>query len=155
MAFFNFVGGGPSRSKVAERLGDIARRCGDLSPLREPVRRILIEGNRARALAGVDAQGRRFAPLAASTLSRRRGTGPPLAPRYAASRVVTAYVVNVIAGPGKLSFTGAWPSVHFMEYHHTGTRYMPRRDPYGFRQQDIDRIRPMLGDYILKRGFWR
>ena len=152
MALFIF---GSGRSALKDRLSDIARRCGDLSPLREPVRKILVEGNKARALAGVDAQGRPFAPLAASTLARRRGSGPPLAPRGTQSRVVTQYVVNVQAGVGRLSFTGAWPSVHFMEFHATGTRYMPKRDPYGFRQVDLDRIRPMLADYVLKRGFWR
>lgn len=145
----------PTVSPVAERLSDIARRCGDLSPLRDPIRRILVEGNRSRALAGVDAQGQPFAPLAPSTLRRRKGGGPPLAPLYSASRVVSQYVVDVQAGPGRLSFTGAWPRQRWMEYHHTGTRRMPRRDPYGFRRQDLDAIRPMLNDYVLKRGWWR
>jgi hypothetical protein len=146
---------GRGRSALTERLSDIARRCGDLSPIKEPVRKILVEGNKARALAGVNAQGQAFAPLAASTLRYRRGTGPPLAPRGTQSRVVTQYVVNVTAGVGRLSFTGAWPSVHFMEFHATGTRYMPRRDPYGFRQVDLDKIRPMLSDYVLqRRGWW-
>jgi hypothetical protein len=166
MAFFNFVGGpsrgGATQGKITERLSDIARRCGDLSPLQEPVRRILIEGNKVRALAGVNAQGVPFAPLAASTLrgSRIHGgpvlrrQGPPLAPHYAGSRVVTGYVVNVIAGPGKLSFAASWPSAPWMIYHHTGTRYMPRRDPYGFRKQDLDAIRPLMNQYILKRGWF-
>lgn len=153
MAFLGFVGA-PGKSKIAERLSDIARRCGDLSPLREPIRKVLVEGNKARALAGVDPQGRAYARLAASTLSRRAGTGPPLAPRYAASRVVTQYVVNVQAGPGRLSFTGSWPNVHFMEYHERGGRYLPQRRVFGFRRQDIDAIRPMLSDYILKRKGW-
>jgi hypothetical protein len=157
MAFFNFVGG-PARTqtqgKITERLQDIARRCGDLSPLREPIRKILIEGNRQRALAGVDAQGRPFAPLAASTLRYRSGKGPPLAPRFAGSREITGYVLDVQAGVGRLSFAASWPGQPWMEYHATGTRYMPKRSPYGFRQVDLDKIRPMMSDYILKRRGW-
>jgi hypothetical protein len=167
MAFFGFFGGsrvdsGTGKSAITERLSDIARRCGDLSPLREPVRRILIEGNKVRALAGVDAQGRPFAPLAASTLrgSRIHGgpvlrrQGPPLAPHYAGSREVTGYTLDIQAGVGRLSFAASWPGQPWMIYHHTGTPRMPRRDPYGFRQQDLDLIRPMMSQYILKKGWF-
>lgn len=136
--------------QISERIADIARRCGDLSPLKEPVRQVLWEGNKQRALAGTDAQGTPFAPVAASTRKTRGGDGAPLAPHGASSRVVTDYTVNVQAGPGRLTFTGSWPSCPWMEYHHTGTKRMPRRDPYGFRAQDLDRVRQMLREHVMK-----
>lgn len=138
--------------KISERLADIARRGGDLSPLGEPVRRVLWEGNRERALAGENAQGVRFAPLAASTLKHRKGTGPPGAPRGASSRVVTGYVVSVIAAVGRLSFTGSWPGLDWIKYHATGTKRMPQRDPFGFRQRDLDKVRQMLREYVMRKG---
>jgi len=164
MAFLSFVSGGfgfgfgggvsfAPKSKIAERLSDIAKRCGDLSPLKEPIRQVLWEGNKIRSLRGVDVQGNKFAPLAISTLRNRKGFGPPLAPHWSDSRVVTQYVVNVQAGVGRLSFTGAWPGLYWMEYHQTGTRHMPARPPYGFRKIDIDAIRPMLNSYVMK-GRW-
>lgn len=151
MAFFGFVGAGkrsPLAPKIRERIADLAKRSGDLTPLREPVRKILWEGNRSRALRGVDWQGQPFAPLAASTLARRDGDGPPLAPHRAASRIVTGYVVNVIAGSGKLSFTGAWPGVDFVEYFVTGTKWMPKRDPLGFDDASLGRVHDLLKNYV-------
>lgn len=135
---------------IAERLSEIARRCGDLSPLREPVRRLLWEGNRERALAGVDAQGRRYDVLAASTLEHRDGSGPPLAPRGPQSRIVTGYVVDVRAGVGRLSITGSWPELPWVEYHHTGGKRLPRRDPFGWREKDLEACRMLLGEHVLK-----
>ena len=137
--------------KLLERLSDIARRAGDLTPLREPIRRILWEGNRDRALAGTDAEGRAFAPLAASTLKHRDGSGPPQAPHGAGSRVVTDYVVDVQAGPGRLSFTGSWPGLAWMIYHIRGTRRMPRRDPLGFTRSTLDRARTLLREHVMKK----
>src|SRR4051812_17458551 len=96
---------------ITERLADIARRAGDLSPLGEPVRRALWEGNKERALAGETAQGAKFAAVKASTQKTRGGSGPPLAPRGAASRIVTGYVVSVVAAVGRLTFTGSWPDL--------------------------------------------
>jgi len=134
---------------ISERIADIARRCGDLSPIQGDVRAILVEDNRQRALQGVDAQGGRFASLAPSTIRSRQGAGPPLAPRFGQSREITGYVVQVTAGPGRLTFVASWPGSPWMEYHHTGTRRMPRRDPYGFRSSAIDRIRPLMADYVM------
>jgi hypothetical protein len=148
MPFLGFTGNWGARGRAqTERLADLARKCGDLTPLREPVKQVLIRGNRERALAGTDAQGRDFDELAPSTLKRRRGSGKPLAPRGAQSRVVTAYEVDVTAGTGRLSFIGGWPSLPWMEYHHTGTARMPRRDPYGFTAKTLERVRELLREH--------
>jgi hypothetical protein len=137
--------------RISERLADVARRCGDLTPLADPVRRLFWEGNRAARLAGVDAEGRPFAPLAQSTLKRRKGHGPPLAPEGEASKIITGYVVQVTAGPGRLTFAGSWPDLDWIQYAADGTRHMPARDPLGFRRQDIDQVRDWMRGYILRR----
>lgn len=136
--------------RISERIADIARRCGDLSPLQEPVRQVLTEDNTHRALAGIDVQGRPFAPLARSTLLHRRGSGPPLAPRSASSRIVTDYTVQVTTGMGRLTFAASWPGIPWMECHHTGTARMPKRDAYGFRQVALDKIRDMMSGYVMQ-----
>ena len=135
---------------IAERIADLARRCGDLSPIAPEVRAILVEGNKRRALAGVDFMGRPYAPLAPSTWRTRKGSGPPLAPRSAQSRVVTEYTVQVTAGPQRLTFVAGWPNVHFMEYHIHGTSRMPRRDPLGFADHELYRIRQLMAAYVMK-----
>jgi hypothetical protein len=154
MPFLGFTGNWGARGRAqAERLADLARKCGDLTPLREPVRQVLIQGNRARAVAGTDVEGipyEDYAPLAPSTLRRRRGDGPPLAPRYANSRIVTAYEVDVQVGTGRLSFIGGWPALPWMEYHHTGTARMPRRDPYGFTVKTLEEVRTLLREHYRK-----
>jgi hypothetical protein len=151
MPFLGLTGNWGARGRAqTERLADLARKCGDLTPLREPVRQVLIRGNRERSLAGTDAQGRTFAALAAATLKRRRGPGPPLAPLGAQSRVVTAYEVDVQVGTGRLSFIAGWPSLPWMEYHHTGTARMPRRDPYGFTAKTLEDIRTLLREHYRK-----
>lgn len=141
---------GVSAPNITKRIADLARNAADLSPLRDPVRTILVQGNRERALAGTDAQGRRFAPLASSTLKRRKGSGPPLAPRREASRVVTGYSVNVQAGPGRLTFAASWPGQPWMEYHARGGGRLPRRDSYGFRQQELEKVKDLLRQHIMK-----
>lgn len=140
-----------NRGGIGRRLSELARRVDDLTPLVAPVRQILIDGNRERSLAGTDAQGRPFAPLAPSTLRSRTGTGPPLAPHRAQSRVVTGYHVDVRTDRGTLTFAASWPDQPWMEYHHTGTPRMPKRDPYGFREQDLERVRALLREHIMRK----
>lgn len=136
--------------KLSQRCSDIARRCGDLSALREPIRKRLWEGNAAAVMAGQTPTGQTVAPLAKSTLKGRKGNGPPRAPRGRSSRVVAGYVVSVDAGPGRLSFTGSWPDFRPVEYLDRGTRRMPARPTLGFRPADLDWIRGRLGEHVMK-----
>jgi len=94
---------------LLERTQEIARRCGDLSPPAEPVRERLWDANRDVILAGVSpGTTRPVAALAPSTLKRRKGGGPPRAPRGVASRIVSGCVVSVTAGPGRLCYMKSW-----------------------------------------------
>lgn len=129
---------------ILERLQTLAQRSGDLSPLRESVRRRLLEGNAQAILAGQTPQGQPVRPLAASTLRRRKGTGPPRAPRGRQSRVIAGYVVQVEAGPGLLRFLGSWPGFPAVEY-------LDRTRPtLGFRPEDLDAIRAELRTHVMR-----
>jgi len=144
--------------KISDRLSDIARNAGDLTPLREPVRNALKDGNRADRLAGLDWEGRPFKDLAPSTLERRRKqglNGPPLAAHGPTARIITKFFVDVRAGVGRLTFTGSWP-MDWVRFHVTGSRRLPRRDPMGFRAPTLDRARALLLEHIAnnKKGWW-
>jgi hypothetical protein len=145
---------------IVERLQEIARRCGDLTPLAEPVRQLIVEDNRDAILNRQDCRGNTVASLAASTLRTRDGSGPERAPNYSRSRIIRGLVVWVRAGVGQLSFTKSWPDAPWVEHHVTGTPKMPARDPSGVRPGAMDEIRAMLkghvkdGDASGRRGWW-
>lgn len=142
--------------KLLDRNREIARRCGDLSPLAGPVRDRLILGNRTVVLAGVSPGSTKLvAPLKPSTLARRKGTGPPRAPMGAASRIVTAYEVQVTAGVGRLSFVAGWPGFSpVIEYLDRGTKNMAARPIFGFRPIDLEFVRDRLREHVIPRGFF-
>lgn len=138
--------------KTFERLRNITRRVEDLAPLAGPVRKILREANRDRALRGVDFTGARYEPLAKSTLAdrRRKGfpPGPPLARHGLQSRVIQGCEIAAIPGKGRLSISKSWPGVPWMEYHILGTPRMPRRDPLGFSTGELAQVRALLHKHI-------
>lgn len=136
---------------VTERLADLARRCGDLSPIANDVRKVIERDNREAILAGQDGDGKPVAALKPSTLGHRKGTGPARAPSGANSPLIKGLVVSVQAGTGRLAFSKSWPSAPYWVYFASGTKNMARRDPSGVRPQARDEIRGMLAQY-LKRG---
>jgi hypothetical protein len=117
-----------------------------LSPIAEPVRTLLLAGKREQLSQGVDATGSPFAPLAPSTLAHR-ADGPPLAPP--GSRIVSGYTVDVRVESGRLTAEAGWPGLSWIGYHIHGTRWMPRRDPGGFREQDKAKCMVILKDHVL------
>jgi hypothetical protein len=132
-----------------EHFARVADRVRDLGPLREPIRQVLINGKREQLLRGVDRDLRPFVPLAASTLAHRRGGGPPLAPLGGSAPIVLDYQVTIDTQPGRLEISATWPGWTIIKYHRTGTRRMPRRDPTGFRNEDLERVRQLLKDFLL------
>lgn len=105
----------------------------DLTPLAASVQAVVYVQNLEARRDGLDRDGDPFAPLAESTLKRRHGDGPPLAPMDFASRVMAGFEVEQQRlGPQRIDVVGSWPSMSdFLGYHVTGTRNMPRRDPVG------------------------
>ena len=105
----------------------------DLTSLAPAVAEALHVQNLEARAGGLDRDGDPFAPLAESTLRRRVGTGPPLAPMDFASRVMAGFEVDIYTlDPAHTDVVGTWPSMDsFLAYHVTGTRNMPRRDPVG------------------------
>jgi hypothetical protein len=121
---------------LLERNRGVARRIEHPEPVAASIREILERGKQAQLLAGRDAAGVPFAPLAASTLRRREGSPTPLVPRGPSSRLIVGYVVTVRAEPGRLECSAQWPGLDWVKFHRSGTRRMPKRDPGGIREED-------------------
>ena len=136
-------------NSIRERTQLLLDRLGRLNEVAEPVRRIFVDGKREQLLAGVDAQGVAFAPLAQSTL-QRRNVGPPLIPHGSQSRLITGYVVTVEAHGAELTVDGDWPGIDWVKYHMTGTKHMPKRDPGGFREQDKAASADVVREFVFK-----
>lgn len=110
----------------------------DWTPLAEEIRTILIEENAAAREAGLDKDGDPFVPLrggrqlTASEVRRRGGSGPPLAPRGSASRIVAGFVVEVVPlGEDAVLVRGSWPGFPELSFHVDGSGHNPVRDPVG------------------------
>jgi hypothetical protein len=135
---------------LLERNTEILARLGRLQEVAEPIAQIFREGKREQLLAGADAGGFPFAPLAPSTLSHRQGSGPPLAPNGSSSRVITGYVVSVEVDARGLTISAGWPALDWIKYHRTGTKRMPKRDPGGFRDQDKAAATKVIEEFIFR-----
>src|SRR5581483_7799637 len=135
---------------IRERLADLARRCGDLSPVREPVRQLLWNGNRENKLRGLAPDGRRYPLVADSTQERRPRPGRiPFITDGDRSTIITGFVVDVNAGPGRLTFVGGWPGLDWPEYHVNAYGPRPARDPYGWRRVDLEDCRELMREHVV------
>lgn len=136
--------------KLLDRNRDLLRRAEDLRPLQAAVRQVLVAGKEEQLLAGREADGSRFAPLAASTARRPRANPSPLVPHGNLSRAIAGYRVDfeTYTGEPRVIVTAGWPGLDWIRHHRTGTRRMPRRDPGGFRAEDLARVRDILRRYV-------
>jgi hypothetical protein len=123
----------------------------DLMPLAIRVREIMIEDNREGLLAGTNADGSAAAELAESTIRRGRGgDGPPRTPRYAGSRMIADYDVEIQGAADRILNIGGWRSTPWVHFHASGAprNNMPARDPIGIRPGGQDRIREAIGEFV-------
>lgn len=128
---------------------EILARGRNLAPLEPELRRIYVEGKRAQLLAGRDAQGGEFAAIKPATAKSRGGAGPPLAPRGAASDIISRYSVRFEWLSSVVRIVAGWP-MNWVQYHRTGTSRMPRRDPGGFRPQDRKAAMDLVREYVMR-----
>jgi hypothetical protein len=112
-----------------------------MAAFRDGVKKAVVEGHKEGILAGTDKMGRRLAPLAPSTLKNRKGTGPPLAPQFAAARVISSLQVDWQRASGISVMVAKFVGMDskagrpFMQYHMTGAPAvnLPKRDVGGIR----------------------
>ena len=132
----------------------------DLTPLGQDIRQIMIEDNLEARLQGVDADGNDFAqlrgerPLKAWEIAERGGSGPPLAPREAGSRVVADFEVEPYPlDEGGILLLGQWPSMPFLHFHVSGApaNNMPVRDPVGVTPRGWERIADAVDGFVAER----
>lgn len=134
--------------KLLERNQTLLRRIADVRPIEPRIRQIYLDGKRFHLLRGTDAQGRPFAPVKPATAKRRGGSGPPLAPRGSASRVIADYQVHLERLPNGFRVSSGWPMA-WMRYHRTGGRNLPQRDPGGFREIDKREAMRVLREWVM------
>lgn len=134
--------------KLLDRNQLILRRLADLRPIEPRLRQIFVEGKRFHLLRGTDAAGRPFQAVKPETAKRRGGTGPPLAPRGASSRIVADYRVDFERVGNGLRVVAGWP-MGWVQHHKTGGRRLPRRDPGGFRQIDMREAMRVLRRWVM------
>lgn len=106
-----------------------------------------------------------------TTKEYKRLTGPPLAPRGPGSRVISNYVVEVMAGPNMVGVEGGWndvvskKGVSFLPFHFHGAtssraffaasiggdnHHLPRRDLVGLRQWGKTQARKELNAWVTQ-----
>src|SRR4051794_32590126 len=92
------------RGSVLDRLKQVLAKSQDLTPLVAPIRTIMLNANRERALAGMGPDGQRYAPLRPSTLAdrARKGypPGPPLVRQGLNARVIAGVHIEVTIRAG-------------------------------------------------------
>lgn len=137
---------GPNFDDLAHRVELMAHP--DLMPLAERIRPLMLADNRDGLLAGTDSFGDPMNDVEASTVKRGRGgDGPPLVPRYGASRAISDYRVRIEEGDGRTLLIGEWPNSPFIHFHATGTRHMVARDPIGIRPEGVALIAAEVYDF--------
>lgn len=134
-----------------------------------------IEGRNEFHFANLSgAAGTGYKPGAGGNLSNseyRKMTGPPLAPRGAASRVISNYVVEAMAGTNTVGVEGGWndvvskKNIEFLPFHFSGAtsssaffatsiggdnQHLPRRNLVGLRQWGKTQARKELNSWITQ-----
>jgi hypothetical protein len=132
----------------------------DLTPLVEPLKQIMIDDNRDGLLASTDSYGDRMTELSPNTWLTRKGSGPPLAPDYGSSPIITDYRVDPEdMGPLHVRLVGTWPSLHWVHFHVTGFRVRDKdghwipvvsRDPTGIRPASLPKIEAALETFAIE-----
>jgi hypothetical protein len=144
----------PGLDSVIVRLDELAARLRDLRWLAERIAEILVRQNYEARVAGLDATGEPFLALAPSTLKRRKGTGPPLAPEEGASKIANPAIEIIPLGDGAWRIALSWPDMPYLKYHVTGTPNMPARNPVGVTPMGWEQIRAAVDQAVaeLLRG---
>ena len=112
---------------------------------RNRIDQIVKESNDRKLSQSIDKDGKPLAPLAASTLKRRRGPGGPLDPPRSSFRLrfKTRWDTNAA---GRWIFV-AWYDFPHAVYHATGTKTLPRRDLMGLDPQGKREVQAALDEY--------
>jgi hypothetical protein len=109
----------------------------DLLPIANELAEQMYAENVQARVEGVSGSGLDLTEIKESTIERRRragkGSGPPLAPDDTASQIVAAFETRVEhPSPHEWYVIGEW-NLPWLQYHITGTKWMPARNPVGFR----------------------
>jgi hypothetical protein len=113
----------------------------DLTPLLKDVAKAIEADNRRGLLAGEDASG---APLAPVTPYRGRpGTGPPLAPQGASSRVIADFRTRIAGGKRAARVEGYW-DLPWLVYH------IDKRNIIGLRPPGLRAVMGLVKEWMAR-----
>lgn len=94
-------------------------------------------------------------PLAnLTTREYKKQSGPPLAPRGMASRIISNYAIEAVQNENILGVEGRWYEVvdkkgrSFLPYHFNGGKHLPMRNMVGLRRWGKQRARRDLREWI-------
>jgi hypothetical protein len=139
-------------SGLANQLGGAVLGPIDLAPLVPELARILDDENRRARLEGIDIHGGYLVEVRDPLDPRRGGNGPPLAPRYEASRVIANFFVREIgAGPGELRVQAGWSGIPFLVAHAAGAGRLPVRDIIGVEPEADRFITDVFDEFVTRR----
>ena len=118
----------------------------NLSPLRKELEELIVLENTRAILEGLDKNDVPMVPTQREMGARSRslGYGPPLAPRFRDSRVITMFRASVTeADDGGFEIDGDWGGLFFLQYHvDSGAprTKLPVRDIVGIRPSTAAKI---------------
>ena len=145
------------KSKAYNTLQAVQKGFDNMDALASQIANIIREGNRRAGLIGVDFNEDEYAELRPATIATRGGSGPPLAPRYATSRVIRNFRVRTTVKKDTLQFSGYWISCPWMKYHVTGFRHrsgyqVPSRNAAGIRPKEFDMIKKAINKHFKNKA---
>jgi hypothetical protein len=124
---------------LSETLDRLSKGLKDLSPIQGAMKTLVLNGNREGL--GTDRDGAPLEPVKLSTMKRRGGNGPPLAPHGTNSRIVTQAQVDSTVTPNGMAVELSWPSLSWLKY------AAAKRNIVGIRPQTLGQVNQELLSY--------
>jgi hypothetical protein len=126
----------------------ILSRLRNLKPIEPKLRRLFEQGKREHLMTGRSATMTPFQPLARSTLAEPRQSPMPLLKHGPSSSIITRYELSFAYKESSLIISAGWP-MKWVRYHQVGGPHLPRRDPGGFRREDLRESARILREWVM------
>lgn len=133
---------------LLQRNQGILARLKNLKPIEPKLRILFAEGKREHLLSGRSAILTPFTPLARSTLAQPRQSSMPLLKHGPSSSIVTRYELSFAYKESSLIISAGWP-MRWVKYHQVGGPHLPKRDPGGFRREDLRESMYILREWVM------
>lgn len=127
----------------------------DMLPLANKIAEVIkLDNELSVGMDGIDANGAPLDPILPSTWERGRGGGPkgrggqgfgpPLAPRFRSSRIVSGFVVTIEADQSGYLVIAGWPGLDWVRYHQEGFTVHAKSGDKFIEPRMVAGIRPSM-----------